>query len=114
MNLDFHFNEWVFLAKADPELFEQRRRQAIARFLNQSGVHRQRLEVLQSKIDRERERADSPQQAVVAISGLMCASLAELAGGMTALTKDLKQLRSNRLLSIVVQGGKAAESKVTA
>lgn len=114
MNLDFHFNEWVFLAKADPELFEQRRRQLIAAFLNQSGVHRQRLEKLQSQIDQERERAGSPQQAVVAISGLMCASLSALAGEMASLSTDLKRLRANTFLRAVANAQREVVKRVAA
>jgi hypothetical protein len=109
MNLDFYFNEWAFLAKADPEVFERRREQYIAKFLSQSGIHRRRLELLQAKIDRERELAATPQQAVVAISGLMCASLAELAGEMSTLTTDLKNLKGHPLLRSLGRVRKVAE-----
>jgi hypothetical protein len=95
MNLDFYFNEWAFLAKTDPALFERRRREYIAAFLNRSGVHRARLEALQCQIDQQREQAATPEKAVEAISELMCASLVELGSEMTKLLKDLKRLKSS-------------------
>jgi hypothetical protein len=100
---DFYFNEWAFLAKSDPELFEQRRQEYIAAFLSQSGAHRQQLQVLQSKIDQQRKQAATPEQALAAISELMYASLAELAGEMSNLADDLKCLKSNALLRAVDQ-----------
>lgn len=108
MNLDFHFSEWAFLAKTDPEVFERRREQIIAEFLSQSGRHRQRLEVLQSRVDRERQLAATPQQAVVAISRLMCESLAELAGGMSSLTTDLRGIKWHPLLRSLARMRSAA------
>lgn len=101
MDLEFYFNEWAFLAKTDPALFEQRRRETIAAFLDGSGKHRVRLEALQSKIDQQREQAATPERAVVAISELMCASLSELASGMTDLVTDLKRLKAKVLTEAV-------------
>ncbi|MDD5248927.1 MAG: DUF3135 domain-containing protein [Rhodocyclaceae bacterium] len=113
MNLDFYFNEWAFLAKTDPAVFERRREQTIAEFLSQAGIHRQRLELLQSQVDRAREVAATPQQAVVAISGLMCESLAELAGEMASLTADLKNLRGHAMLRSLARGSKVAADATT-
>ena len=41
------FEEWMFLAKVDPELFEARRRRAIAEYLESSGSQRAIGEALQ-------------------------------------------------------------------
>lgn len=96
MELDYYFNEWAFLAQADPEAFERRRKQYIGEFLRRSGRHRRRLEALQARIDAERRPGVPPQQTVLALSRLMCASLDELHAAMTGLSADLKQL--NRLM----------------
>jgi hypothetical protein len=89
-----HFNEWAFMAKTDPEVFERCRERCINEWLSRTGKHRPCLEALQSKIDAERKRAGSPQQAVAAISEMMCASLCELAGELKCLSDDLKSLES--------------------
>lgn len=105
MDADFYFNEWAFLAKVDPVLFEQRRKEALADFLVQSGAHRAQLERLQSKVDCVRERAATPEQAMAAICGMMCASLVDLAGEMTSLSSDLKRLQKNSLLHVIAEAG---------
>lgn len=79
MDPDVYFNEWAFMAKTDPEVFEQRREQCISKLLSRCGPHRQQLQALQAKIDEQRKLANSPLEAVVAISGLMCNSLDDLA-----------------------------------
>jgi hypothetical protein len=88
----YYFNEWAFLAKTDPEVFEQRRVQCINKLLSMSGQQKQRLRALQSRIDAQRKRANSPQEAVIAISDLMCKSLSDLACVLKNLSVDLKYL----------------------
>jgi hypothetical protein len=114
MDLDFYFNEWAFLAKTDPALFEQRRREYIGAFIRHSGAHRPQLETLQSKIDQQRELAATPEGAVAAISELMCASLAELGGEMNKLLVDLKQLKSNMLVRMIEQAQGEAPQRLAA
>lgn len=92
MDLDVHFNEWAFLAQADPEVFERRRCETINGFLSRSGSRRQHLEALQSRIDARRKLAATPEEAVVAISALMCESLAALGGEIVKLYIDLKEM----------------------
>jgi hypothetical protein len=54
---DFDFDEWLQLAKADPEAFEKRRQQAIdALIAETSGEQQQRLRGLQWRIDMERRK----------------------------------------------------------
>lgn len=95
MELDFYFNEWAFLARTDPELFERRRREFVDAFVNSSGEHKPRLESLQREIDHQRELAATPERAVVVISKLMCESLSDLGEKMTTLLDDLKELEEN-------------------
>lgn len=91
MNLDFNFNEWVFLAKTNPEGFERYREQCINQFLSQSGRHRRRLEALQSRIDVERELAPTPEAALAVISYKMCQSLSLLGEEIKSLRMMLPQ-----------------------
>ncbi len=95
MEFDFYFNEWAFLARTDPELFERRRREFVDGFVNSGGEHKPHLEALQREIDHQRELAATPERAVVVISELMCASLSNLGEKMTTLLDDLKDLESN-------------------
>lgn len=92
MDLDVYFNEWAFLARTDPEVFERRRQEYIGSFLNHSGLHRARLEALQASIDARRASAANPQESVMAISLLMCESLCTLAETMQNLCADLNEL----------------------
>lgn len=94
MDLDVHFNEWAFLAQADPEVFERRRCETINGFLSRSGTRRPHLEALQSRIDAQRKLAATPEEAVVAISALMCESLAALGGEIVKLYADLNEIKT--------------------
>lgn len=85
VDMDFDYQEWASLAKADPEAFESRRVQYIDQFLNTSGKHRQRLEGLQFRIDATRRLAHSSSMALLAISKLMIQSLSHLGDELTAL-----------------------------
>ncbi len=93
MDADYHFSEWAFLAKTDPEAFERRRRACIEQFLEQSGHRRARLEALQATIDAECEMAATPREAMLAVSRMMCNSLAELHLAMATLSGEFRNLR---------------------
>ncbi len=73
------FDHWLELAKADPESFEELRRQiideAIARFAEPRQSH---LRCVQWRIDRMRERSRSPMAACIAISNMMWDSFRHL------------------------------------
>ncbi|MDH4276216.1 MAG: DUF3135 domain-containing protein [Gammaproteobacteria bacterium] len=73
----FDFERWSQLAKTDPEGFEALRRQEVAAFIQ--GVpdarQRQRLERLQWRIDRERERTKNPLMSCIRIYNMMWESL---------------------------------------
>lgn len=54
---EFNFDEWLQLAKSDPEAFEKRRQQAIdAMIAAAPDERRQRLRGLQWRIDMERRK----------------------------------------------------------
>lgn len=66
------FERWAELATNDPEQFEEMRRAAIDEFLQSvSSERRQRLQRLQWRVDRVRERCSTPMAATIAISGMM-------------------------------------------
>jgi len=67
-----NFEQWAELATNDPAEFEAMRRAAIDEFLNSvSDEHRERLQCLQWRVDRVRERCTTPMAATIAISGMM-------------------------------------------
>ncbi|MEE9422821.1 MAG: DUF3135 domain-containing protein [Gammaproteobacteria bacterium] len=70
------FDEWVSLARSDPEKFEVRRREIIeSAIANNPPERQQRLRCLQWKIDQIRDRSPTPISAAVKISNMMWDSL---------------------------------------
>lgn len=66
------FDDWARLARRDRAAFEQARQAAIDTFLaTRPPGRRERLERLQWRIDRERERCANPLAACVHLSNLM-------------------------------------------
>jgi len=73
------FDEWAALAKADPEAFEQRRKEAIEAFIASTPEeHQQRLRGVQFRVDMERARASNPLSATIRISNMMWTAFGEL------------------------------------
>jgi len=93
MDTEVHHNEWAFLARTDPEVFERRRKRCIEDFLGESHTHRPQLEALQARIDAARQDAPTPLDAVIAITALMCRSAGELATQLGSLHTDLVELK---------------------
>ncbi|HEX5394386.1 MAG TPA: DUF3135 domain-containing protein [Rhodocyclaceae bacterium] len=91
--LDFHFNEWCFLARIDPDAFECRRLRLIEDFLSRSGHHRPRLEALQASIDKERDEAGSTAETLLMLSRKMCGALWLLKEELKELSADLHQMK---------------------
>ncbi len=87
------FEEWMFLAKVDPELFEARRRRAIAEFLESSGSQRAIGEALQREIDFEIRRAHNPLAGLQAVAKMMCEQLTFLGEELNALRDVLSSLQ---------------------
>ena len=65
----------------------------IEAFLRRSGRHRRFLEALQQEIDQRRATAASPEEAVAAISGMMCNSFYALIDELGGLRSELTKLR---------------------
>ena len=73
------FDEWMLLAKRDPEQFEKERRKRIELFFNNIPEDRlQRLKGLQWQIDQTRKLAGSPMASCIAISNMMWDSVSRL------------------------------------
>lgn len=71
------FDEWRLLAQRDPERFEQTRRKVIEAVIAQAPERsRRRLEALQWRLDRVRERSSTPLAACISLSDMMWESLA--------------------------------------
>jgi hypothetical protein len=82
----FDFEQWVALAKADPEAFEARRRHEIAALIAASSPDsRARLCGLQWRIDMVRRRAGGPHSACALIFDQMWESVYGERGLLEAL-----------------------------
>ena len=80
----FNFDEWLELAKSDPEGFEQRRQAVIEIYLSGLPPSKQRrLRGLQFRIDMERRRAHTAMGACIKLSSMMWDALVG-PGGLTA------------------------------
>ena len=66
------FSYWMDLALNDPEQFEAKRAETISRAIENAPVEsRLRLQRLQWRVDRARERSASPMAATLEISRMM-------------------------------------------
>ena len=73
------FDAWAALAKADPEAFERKRKEAIEACIADAPVEYQpRLRGLQFRVDMERSRASNPLSATIRISNMMWAAFSDL------------------------------------
>ena len=82
----FDFEEWALLAKTDPQAFEVKRNEEIARLIAKASSRSQaRLRGLQWKIDTERRRASNPLSACVRIFNQMWGSVYGERGLLEAL-----------------------------
>ena len=83
---DFNFDEWLQLAKSDPEAFEKRRQQAIdALIATASGEQQHRLRGLQWRIDMERRKYKNPLVRCQKVFSMMWASVYSDNGLLQAL-----------------------------
>ncbi|UCE89189.1 MAG: DUF3135 domain-containing protein [Pseudomonadota bacterium] len=74
------FEQWSWLARNDPEKFEQLRTRMLESAMRGSrGTSRRRLEQLQWRIDRVRETNPNPLAACIAISDMMWETFQDLA-----------------------------------
>lgn len=68
--VDFDFDAWMWLAKTSPDLFEIRRRECIENVIASCRDLR-RVRGLQSRIELERLRAQTPLQSCLRLSTIM-------------------------------------------
>ncbi len=69
---EFDLDEWMNLAKMDPEAFEERRREAIRELIDNAPEHlKKRLEGLQWRIDMERNRCKTPLEACIKLHDML-------------------------------------------
>ncbi len=94
---DFDFDEWVALAKGDPEAFEQRRTQLLQTAIRKApDGNRSRLEGLQFQIDMIRQKMRHPMGACVKLSSMM----------FDQLSRELPLLMNSLDTGMVTDAGK--------
>lgn len=70
--MSVNFDVWMQVAQADPQRFEAMRQAAIEEFLASVPAERRlKLQRLQWRVDRVRERCTTPMAATIAISEMM-------------------------------------------
>jgi hypothetical protein len=73
------FDEWMILARKDPDEFEEKRREHIELFFENIPIDKHhRLKCLQWKIDQTRELSHSPMASCIKISNMMWDSVERL------------------------------------
>ena len=66
------FEDWLELAKTNPEAFEAKRQEAVEAAISNAPANIQpRLRGLQWRVDRTRDLASSPVSSMMAISNMM-------------------------------------------
>lgn len=69
---DFDFDEWVRLARSEPDMFERRRNELIEETIGDAPAHmQQRLRGLQFRVEMERRRSRTPYAACLRVSRMM-------------------------------------------
>ncbi len=102
MSFEEWFEEMAALARKDPALFEERRKELISQAISQAAPeNRKRLECLQWRIDRERERARTPLGACIRLYDM----LMEMVYGEGGFLEAMKTLRD---LLVKAQEGKGS------
>ena len=83
---DFNFDEWLQLARSDPEAFEKRRQQAIDELIaTVSSEKQQRLRGLQWRIEMERRKYKDSMVRCQKVFSMMWASVYSDNGLLQAL-----------------------------
>ena len=89
LDSDFDFDAWVKLARENPEVFEEKRQQAIQQILDKTPDNiRHRMQGLQWQIDQHRQTAATPIACCIKISGMMWENLL----GDDGLVRNIEQL----------------------
>ena len=90
---EFDFDAWSELARSDPDVFDQRRRELLEKAIRLCTSDKRRLIGLQCRIDLERRKARVPLKACIRLSGLMWDSFHEL-NGLLNIQPRLTVIRS--------------------
>jgi len=101
---DFDFDEWLHLAKSDPEAFEARRKQTIEARINLAPSDQQhRLRGLQWRVDMERKKYKDSLVSCQRVFSMMWNSVYGEAGLLQALNGqlDAKKNKGNNKQSVV-------------
>ncbi len=99
------FEEMATLARKDPDLFEEKRRQLIEQTIEGAAPeNRLRLKQLQWRIDRERERAKTPLAAAIRLHDMLM-EMVYGEGGFLEAVETLRDLLKD------IQQGKAPRPK---
>ncbi|MCP3868132.1 MAG: DUF3135 domain-containing protein [Gammaproteobacteria bacterium] len=86
------FNRWSEMSKADPDLFEKMRLEAIEQAIAEaSPENRERLRCLQWRIEQERRSSDSPMGACIRIYRMMWERVGGPGGLLECLRNPLEQ-----------------------
>jgi hypothetical protein len=102
MNIRIDFDEWVKIARENPQEFERKRRELINNFIVSAPPEQQKkLRELQVIIDAERAMSGTPLEACQRISAMMMeevekeGGLSDIYGKASLLLEDLKSLKNN-------------------
>lgn len=94
--MEMSFDDWMKLYQENPELYEQRRKEAIEKIITSAPVeHQHRLRQTQWKLDAIRQ-THTPLGATVEMSKLMWESFDTLKYHLNDLTQQLEQPQPER------------------
>ncbi|MCW8908696.1 MAG: DUF3135 domain-containing protein [Sedimenticola sp.] len=97
---DLDFDHWLDLANRDLSAFELQRRRMIDQVIAAAPPPQQeRLRKLQWRIDKERERSDSPMGACIRISRMMWERMMGR-GGLVEHLERLRQVTSGKKVAV--------------
>jgi hypothetical protein len=110
---DFDFEEWALLAKTDPQAFESKREEVIARLISGASPRMQtRLRGLQWRIDMDRRLATNPLSSCMQIFNQMWSSVYAEGGLLDALHgKDCNPASGSASAAVLKLERRAAEHK---
>jgi len=99
LEVEFDFDVLMDLAKNDPEQFEEIRHQIIADYIKTLPEERRhRMECLQWRIDRTREKSKNALSSCMAITEMMWESFEQL----NALFVEMKRSDSTRIDNVAL------------
>ena len=91
-NAEFDFDEWVKLARDNPEAYEDKRRQMLQEVIDSTSPEvRRRMQGLQWKIDQIRSTSTNPMASCLKISQMMWDSVL----GENGLLEHMERLNSS-------------------